>query len=172
MMWVVIFQACLYEYLYNFLFNTESHENECLLLANSYKANTKSFLHVTNIIKANQDSWNDKTKFLSEPNSSCMNACVIDTYSNNLALIFVHTNTTHFSEFNWADRKSNGNYLANWSQCLGNLPLSSLIFSKNCIRGIVFSRGQLQDVGMIRILGESSSSKLDVPQCWIWEDDN
>ena len=146
----------MYQKLEEFLFSSAPYENGCFLTAKHYKTKNKAVLLITGTIKPEKDSWNFRKIHALAPSSSFISRSAAISAATQSSLIMVHTHPDprHPSTFSAIDKKSNKMLFANLCEILPNRPLGSLVFSRSGICGTVFEKGQLQDVGKIRIVGK------------------
>ena len=156
-MWTISFTKNFYDDLQKFLFSNAPEENGCFLLAKYYKLNNNFMLLVTDILKPKHNSWDDHSTSSLKPNSKFINDCVILSEKKKSSLIFVHTHPSSFhpSEFSSIDVKSNNQLFSNLSEIL-DVPIGSLVFSRNGICGVIFDK-KLQHVSKIKISGNTLS---------------
>jgi len=157
-MWKIVFGRKLFEELQQFLFNTVPRENGCFLLANHYSTETgKNVVLITDIIRADENSWNYSTEHSLGPSSSFINRSVVLADEQNSGLIFVHTHpgTFHPPRFSPVDEKSNRKIFANLAQILPDRPLGSLVVTQESMCGVVYHRGKIQAVSSFVITGQT-----------------
>jgi len=161
-MWVITFPVRLFNELTTLLFSTTPSENGCFLLANSYtRTRDNSVVMVTAILKPNAASWNQEGQHMLEPSSTYINDAVVHADASNSSVIFAHTHPhpMHPARFSSIDEKSNKRLFANLVQILPDRPLGSLVFTKNSICGVIYSKKKLESVSTIALSGHLLTKK-------------
>lgn len=154
-MWKLVLTKKTHDDLMKLLFSTVPKENGCFLLANSYTTkNGRHVIIVTEIIKPNEHSWNHSGNHSLEPNSSFINHAVSMAEEQHSSLLFVHThpNTSHPSGFSFIDEKSNEILFENLSQIVDK-PIGSLVISRHGICGIIYKKGKVMPISIVKISG-------------------
>jgi hypothetical protein len=157
-LWTITFPKQIFESLEHYLFNDESTENGCFLLAHHHKkSNANSVLLIREIINANSYSWKIKGSSSLEPTSAYINQCVIKADASESCLIFVHTHplSSHPEVFSAIDNETNTALFANLYEILPDRPIASIVLSNHGLYGEVFYENKTQRIMETLIVGKT-----------------